>query len=95
MPKTKPTDREERERITKAALIGNQTRYGVDDHQLAKGLGIVVETYRNKKNHQPGQFSLEDMQALAKMLKFTPIQAASVLLGRDLTAKEIKDFILM
>lgn len=95
MPKTKPTEREERMRITKAALIGNQTRYGVDDHQLAKSLGIVVETYRNKKNHQPGQFSLEDMQALAKMLKFTPVQAASVLLGRDLTAKEIKDFILM
>lgn len=36
MPKIKPTEREEKERITKAALIGNQTRYGVDDHQLAK-----------------------------------------------------------
>ena len=27
--------------------------------------------------------------------QFTPVQAASIALGRDITAKEVKDFILL
>lgn len=95
MPKLKVSEREERSRIIRSVLVGNQARYGVDDHQLAKSMGVVVETYRSKKNNRPEEFSLEDMQILARMLNFTPVQAASIVLGRDLTAKELKDFILM
>ena len=35
---------------------------------------------------------LDEMQKIATVLKFTPLQAASVLLGRELTSKEIKEF---
>ena len=38
---------------------------------------------------------LDEMQKIATVLKFTPLQAASVLLGRELTSKEIKEFILL
>ena len=43
----------------------------------------------------PDYFTLVKLQSLGRTLEFTPIQAASVVLGRDITAKEMKDFILM
>ena len=43
----------------------------------------------------PINWGLMDVHVLAKHLKFTSVQAASIAFGRDITAKEIKDFILM
>lgn len=94
MPKLKPSEKEERDRITRSVIRGNQERYGVDDGQIAKTLGLHPYTYRDKLN-EPERIRLDELQALSRLLKFTPIQAASLVLGRDLTAREIKDFILM
>lgn len=93
MPKLKPSEQEERNRIVRACIVGNQERQGVDDSSLAKSLGVVQDTVRNKKK-RPGTFTLSELQTVSRVLKFSPIQAASIVLGRDLTRTEIKDFIL-
>ena len=56
--------------------------------------GNKEKTIQNKY-HRPETYSLDEIQKIATVLKFTPIQAASVLLGRELTSKEIKEFILL
>lgn len=95
MPKLKPSEKEERNRITRSVIKGNQERYGVGDAAMAKCLGLHILTLRDKVNSEPERLRLDELQAMARLLKFTPVQAASLVLGRDLTAREIKDFILM
>ena len=82
MPKLKPNIQEERNRIVRACIAGNKERLAIDDAALAIKVGVTT-------------YSLDEMQKIATVLKFTPIQAASVLLGRELTSKEIKEFILL
>ena len=72
-----------------------KTKYtAIDDAALAIKVGVTKKTIQNKY-HRPETYSLDEMQKIATVLKFTPIQAASVLLGRELTSKEIKEFILL
>lgn len=94
MPKLNPFAFEERNRIVRSCIAANQERYDFTDETLAKLLGITPKTMRNRKKN-PENFTLWELQSLSRTLKFTPIQAASIVLGRDLTAKEVKDFILM
>ena len=94
MPKIKPTQSEERNRITRACIACNQERYDISNASLANHLGVSLQTLTKRKAN-PETFTLQELQIVAKYLKFTPIQAASIVLGRDLTAKEIKDFILL
>lgn len=94
MSKIKPTQFEERQRITRACIACNQERYDISNASLAKCLGVSPQTLTKRKAN-PETFTLQELQFVAKLLKFTPVQAASIVLGRDLTAKEIKDFILL
>lgn len=94
MPKVKPTIFEERNRIVRSCISANQERYGYTDEDLAKRLGVTIQTIKKKKKN-PESFTLLELQALGRTLKFTPVQAASIVLGRDITSKEVKDFILM
>lgn len=94
MPRLKPSEREERRRIVRAVIAGNLERYGLKDEAIAKRAGVHVNTIRNRMD-DPGMYRLGELWALTDVLKFSPIQAASIVLGRDLTAKEMKDFILM
>ena len=73
---------------------GNKERLAIDDAALAVKVGVTKKTIQNKY-HRPETYSLDEMQKIATVLKFTPLQAASVLLGRELTSKEIKEFILL
>ena len=91
MPKLKPNIQEERNRIVRACIAGNKERL---DAVLAIKVGVTKKTIQNKY-HRPETYSLDEIQKIATVLKFTPIQAASVLLGRELTSKEIKEFILL
>ena len=93
MPKLKPNIQEERNRIVRACIAGNKERLAIDA-ALAIKVGVTKKTIQNKY-HRPETYSLDEMQKIATVLKFTPIQAASVLLGRELTSKEIKEFILL
>lgn len=95
MPRLKVSDKEERDRIIRAAIRGNQARFGVSDISLAAAMGLRLEGSRERINKEPGKIRLGEMQEMAKLLKLTPVQAASIVLGRDLTAKEVKNFILM
>lgn len=94
MPKLKPSPLEEQNRIIRANIAGNQERYAISDEFLADHLNMSLTTFRKKKS-RPVNFDLIDVHVLAKHLKFTPLQAASIALGRDITAKEVKNFILM
>ena len=94
MPKLKPSPQEDRNRIIRAIIAGNQERYAISDEFLAEHLNMSLMTFKKKKA-RPVNFDLMDIHVLSKHLKFTPVQAASIALGRDITAKEVKDFILM
>lgn len=94
MPRLKPSPLEEQNRIIRAIIAGNQERYAISDEFLAERLNMSLTTFRKKKS-RPINFDLIDVHILAKHLKFTPVQAASIALGRDIMAKEVKDFILM
>ena len=94
MPKLKLSEQETANRIIRSCISCNMEREDMDNKMLALILGQDVVTIRRKRNN-PENFTVRDMQRLARALKFTPIQAASVVLGRDLTTKEVRDFILM
>lgn len=94
MPRLKPSPQEDRNRIIRAIIVYNQERYALSDESVANYLNMSLATFRKKKAH-PVNFDLIDIHALSRYLKFTPVQAASIALGRDITAKEVKDFILM
>lgn len=94
MPKLKPSDQESANCIVRACISGNMERHRLTDEQLAVKVGVTKKTIQNKR-HRPETFTLQELQKMAKALKFTPVQAASIALGRDLTSKELKEFILM
>lgn len=94
MAKLKPTDKEQSIRVTKAAIAGNQELYGVSDELLSSKAGFTTRTLQNRRIH-PENFTLEELWAVSKTLKLTPIQAASIVMGRALTSKEVKEFILL
>lgn len=93
MPKVKPSIFEERKRIVRSCIAANMERYAITDEYIAKSLNVTMVTYRKRKEN-PNSFTLQELQTLSRVLKFTPIQAASIVLGRDLTAREFRDFIL-
>ena len=94
MPKLKPTEQEEANRIIRSCIAANMERLAITNNQLAAKLGTTTRTVQNKRK-RPETFTARELHQMSKALKFTPIQAASIALGRDLTRKEIKDFILM
>ena len=94
MPKLKPTEQEEANRIIRSCIAANMERLAITNNQLAAKLGTTTRTVQNKRK-SPETFTARELHQMSKALKFTPIPAASIALGRDLTRKEIKDFILM
>lgn len=72
MPKLKPTPLEDRNRIIRAIIAGNQERYAISDEFLAEHLSMSLTTFRKKKA-RPVNFDLMDVHTLAKHLKFTPV----------------------
>ncbi len=93
MPKLKVSDDEKGRRLVRAQIAGGQAREDYTDSEMATLLGISLSTYKSKKS-DPGRFTLKEIAAIGRVLKFTPFQWASIGLGRELTAKEIKEFIL-
>lgn len=93
MPKLKPSPQEERNRIVRACIASGQERQAISDEFLAEHLAMSLATFKKRKAH-PDAFTLAELQILSKHLKFTPIQAASIVLGRDITSKEVKEFIM-
>lgn len=94
MPKLKPNEQEEANRIIRAHIAAGKERQALDDTNVAARIGIAKSTFQCKIR-RPETFTAKELFQISKVLKFTPVQAASIILGRDLTAKEIKDFILM
>ena len=94
MPRLKPSPEEDRNRIVRAIIVCNQERYALSDESVAKYLHTSLATFRKKKA-RPVNFDLMDIHALSQYLRFTPVQAASITFGWNITAKEVKDFILM
>lgn len=87
MPRLKPSPEEDRNRIIRAIIVGNQERYAVSDEFLAKHLHISLATFRKKKS-RPVNFDLMDIHALARYLKFTPGRQQVLPLGGILRRKK-------
>lgn len=94
MPKVKPTDLEERRRIVRACIASNMELYRLDSETIAARMGFAERTFRNKREN-PETFTMDELWKLSKILKFTPIQNASILAGQALTSGEVKKFILL
>lgn len=94
MPKLKPTDKEASSRVVRACISSNMDLYCLNEENVAAKLGVTQRTIQNKRA-RPETFTLSELWDLSKSLKLTPVQAASIVLGRPLTSKEIKEFILL
>lgn len=94
MPKLKPNPTEESSRVVRACISSNMELYAISEDLLAAKTGVTTRTIQNRRN-RPENYTLGELWVLSKTLKLTPIQAASIILGRTLTSKEIKEFILM
>ena len=87
MAKLPPNEAQQRAKLVRAIICANQERYDVTDKQLAKLLNVRPETIGRKKN-RPGGFDLNEIQIIAPVLHFSPMQAASLLLGREVKISE-------
>lgn len=94
MPKVRPNHTEEASRVVRACVSGNMALHNISEEQLAVKMGVTKRTVQNRRD-EPRNYTLEELWVVARALKWTPIQAASVILGRPLTSKEVKEFILM
>lgn len=94
MPKLKIEEQEQRNCIVRAVIKGNQELHCLSKEELARAAGFTPRTWGNKME-SPDTFTLEELQRAGKKLKLTPIQAASIVLGRPITSKEVKEFILL
>ena len=94
MPKLKPTEKEESRRIVRACIASNMELYRLDSETIAARMGFAERTFRNKREN-PETFTMDELWKLSKILKFTPIQNASILAGQALTSGEVKKFILL
>lgn len=94
MPRLKPSEREASGRVVRACISNNISLYATDEKSLALKLGITVQTLKNKRA-KPETFTLGELWIISKTLKMTPIQAASIVLGRPLTNKEVREFIML
>ena len=59
MPKLKTSTFEEHRRIVRACITASQERYGYTDEQLAKLLGISLQTFRKKKQYKDKWYSFK------------------------------------
>lgn len=94
MPKISPNEKEQCRRVVKACISSNMDLYHIDENEIALKLGFTTRTLRNKREC-PDTFTVAELWKLSRLLKFTPIQNASIIAGKALTSKEIKDFILL
>lgn len=94
MPALTPNDRQIAQRTVRACIANNSELYALNNEALAIKLGVCKKTIQNRWS-EPETYTLKELWGLSRALKLTPIQAASIVLGRPLTKKEIKDFILL
>lgn len=94
MPKLKPSEREASSRVVRACISNNMNLYALDKDFLAVKMGVTARTVQNKCTN-PETLTLGELWSVSKTLKLTPIQAASIVLGRPLTSREVKEFIML
>lgn len=87
MAKLPPNEAMQRAKLVRSIICANQERYDITDKQLAKLLNLQPETVGRKKN-RIGGFDLNEIQILAPVLHFSPMQAASLVLGREVKISE-------
>ncbi len=87
MAKLPPNEAMQRAKLVRSIICANQERYDITDKQLAKLLNVRPETVGRKKN-RPGGFDLNEIQVIASVLHFSPMQAASLVLGREVKINE-------
>lgn len=95
MPPLKTDPKEEKRRIARQHIRSSMERYGVKEDYLAVKACMATRTFRGKLKNEPEDFTLGQLWAMSQTLKLTPIQAASIVLGRDITSKEVKEFLMM
>lgn len=94
MSRISPNDKEKARRVVRACISNNMELYHISEEDITLKLGFTPRTFRNKRE-SPETFTMEELWKLSKILKFTPIQNASILAGQALTSGEVKKFILL
>lgn len=84
---------EKRISVTRGIIAGAMARLGYEDQDMERILSVSRNTWQKYKK-DPGTMSANDMWIITDLLKLTPPQAASMVLGRDLTADDFKQYVL-
>lgn len=92
MPKLKPSKLEESRRVVRSCIAGNMELYGVKNKDLAARTGRGYSTISFRLRN-PETYTLGDLWAMQDSLKLTPMQAASLILGKQITAKDLKEYL--
>lgn len=85
----KQSDAEQSRRIARAEIEACILRSGLSKEQVLVTCGFKETTFYGRKKC-PDDWQLSELQRLAKKSGMTPLQAASIILGRQVTASEIK-----
>ena len=75
MAKLPPSEAMQRAKFVRSIICASQERYD------------ITETVGRKKN-RIGGFNLNEIQVIAPVLHFSPMQAASLVLGREVKINE-------
>lgn len=84
---------EKRISVARGVIAGAMARMGYEDEDMEKILSVSRNTWKKYKK-DPGAMSAKHMWTIADILKITPPQAASMTLGRDLTADDFRQYVL-
>jgi hypothetical protein len=79
---------------SKSESFDNMDLYGLNESIMAIKMRVTPRTVQNKRA-KPETFTLGELWAVSNSLKLTLVQAVSIALGRPLTNKEVKEFILL
>ena len=85
---------EKREGIAKGYIAGQMARYGYSDKDMQNSLSISDKTWAKYKN-SPSTMPVSILWAVIDMLHLTPPQAASLALGKDLTAEDFRNYMCL
>ena len=82
-----------KESIAKEVIVGAMARFGYEDTDMCRLLGVSANTWRKYKN-SPSQMSAGILWVLADTFRFTPAQGAKLALGRDLKAEDFRECVI-
>ncbi len=78
MPKLKESEKEQKDKLTRAYIAKNMELYNLSDEQVATKLCCTKRTFQNKKK-RPETFTLGELRKLCIVIKLSTEEKALIL----------------